>query len=96
MRLIPFFVFLELLGLVTPELHLKIRRMALHQYWIDVQEEGRQKCKLQDAKDYEKLQQAWGLGPIKLGQKDNLLEIKGIYVEDNRCKSVFFRSGKSS
>ena len=65
MRLIPFFVFLELLGLVTPELHLKIRRMALHQYWIDVQEEGRQKCKLQDAKDSEKLQQGWGLGPIK-------------------------------
>ena len=67
--------------------------MALHQYWIDVQEEGRQKCKLQDAKDYEKLQQAWGLGPIKLSQKDNLLEINGIYVEDNRCKSVFLGQG---
>ena len=55
MRLIPFCLF-RVTGLVTPELHLTIRRMALHQYWIDVQEEGIQKCKLQDAKDSEKLQ----------------------------------------
>ena len=74
-------------------MQLKIRKMAIQQYWIDVQEGEGQKCKFQDATDYENLQQAWGLGPIKLSQKDGVLEIKGIYVEGNTYKSVFLGQG---
>ena len=40
-----------------------------------------------------KLQQAWGLDLIKLSQKDILLDIHSIYVEDTRCKSVFLGQG---
>ena len=53
----------------------------------------REKCQFQDVKDYDKLQQAWGLGPIKLSQKDGLLHISGIYEDDNTCKSVFLGQG---
>ena len=53
----------------------------------------KKRCTLQDDKNYEKLHQAWGLDAIKLSQKDILLDIHSIYVEDTRCKSVFLGQG---
>ena len=60
--------------------------MAIRQYWIDVRETELQK----------QVREAWGLGPLKLKQRQGVLTIWAEYfdIECHHTRQAFLGGGK--
>ena len=70
--------------------------MAIHQAWLGEREKEIREQFLEELTHYYRLQQAWGLGPLKLSWRKGVLQIWGQYVdiENNRLRQAFLGSGR--
>ena len=77
------------------ELICQIRGMAIHQAWLDEREKEIREELIKELKNYHRLQQAWGLGLLKLSQCKAILQIWGQYldIETYHLCQAFLGSG---
>ena len=70
--------------------------MALHQFWIDVWETELKKQVVHELNNYHRVRQVWGLGPLKLKQRQGVLTIWAKYfdIECHRTRQAFLGGGK--
>ena len=59
--------------------------MAIRQTWLEERKKEIREELLEELKNYQRLRQVWGLGPLKLSRRKGLLEIWGqnLDMEDN-------------
>ena len=78
-----------------PKLTCRNRSRAIHQAWLDEQEKDLRRRLLKEIQQYHRVQQAWGLGPLKLSRRPGILQIWARYLEleDNRVHQAFLARG---